>query len=248
VGPHSDLYDVFLLQGSGRRRWQIDVGGDLRTVDADVRVLSNFKPTHEWVLEPGDMLYLPPNVGHFGVSLDDNCMTWSVGFTNPSHEQLVHNYLAYLGMEAKPTGMLQDPDLQLQNHPAELSDATVARVLQALQDVRLDDERVATFTGRLLTGRSHVTLPKPKPPISRSAFSALLSASTTMALSPPCRMLFRGSRIFVHGDVHDVPASSVALFQTLANERRVSLSAHKTTDATVVLLHRLYNDGIAKIS
>src|SRR5438874_996350 len=79
VGPHDDRYDVFLLQGPGRRRWQVMTGGD-RAVDARaaIRVLSNFVADEEWLLEPGDMLYLPPGVAHFGVA-DGPCLPYSLG-------------------------------------------------------------------------------------------------------------------------------------------------------------------------
>ncbi len=89
VGPHVDSYDVFLIQGMGRRRWQIAERYDetLRK-GVDLKILKSFVPKQEWILEPGDMLYLPPGVAHHGVALE-NCMTYSVGFRAPSHAGLL---------------------------------------------------------------------------------------------------------------------------------------------------------------
>ncbi|MGZ3441329.1 MAG: cupin domain-containing protein, partial [Polyangia bacterium] len=102
VGPHDDRYDVFLLQGPGRRRWQVMMGGD-RAVDpnAAIRVLKHFVADDEWLLEAGDMLYLPPGVAHHGVA-EGPSFTYSIGFLAPSHEELVHSVLGYLGHALAP--------------------------------------------------------------------------------------------------------------------------------------------------
>ncbi|CAM9330747.1 unnamed protein product [Chrysoparadoxa australica] len=96
IGPHVDSFDVFLLQGSGVRRWQIErckLGAEeeaSRLVEGvDIRVLHDFSPCHSWDLGPGDILYLPPRVPHYGVSMDDECMTYSIGLRAPSHQELV---------------------------------------------------------------------------------------------------------------------------------------------------------------
>jgi hypothetical protein len=107
------------------------------------------------VLEPGDLLYLPPGVAHEGTALDDDCMTWSVGFTQPTHAQLAGNFLAFLDMQDPPDGILEDKDLAEQQHPGELADASVDRVARVLAETlglspgsSFDRERVAGFVGR----------------------------------------------------------------------------------------------------
>lgn len=93
VGPHVDSYDVFLIQGQGRRRWQIAQKFDERLKkNVDLKILAHFRPESEWILEPGDMLYLPPGVAHFGVALEP-CMTYSVGFRAPTHAALINGFL-----------------------------------------------------------------------------------------------------------------------------------------------------------
>jgi len=96
VGPHFDSYDVFLLQGQGHRRWQISTQTDLALIDdAPLKILRRFKAEDEWVLGPGDMLYLPPHVAHYGVAVDA-CMTYSIGFRAPAAEELAHGFLMHL--------------------------------------------------------------------------------------------------------------------------------------------------------
>jgi 50S ribosomal protein L16 3-hydroxylase len=241
VGPHTDDYDVFLLQGSGRRRWQIDAGGDLRTVDADVRVLKNFQPTDEWVLEPGDMLYLPPKIGHFGVALDDDCMTWSIGFTMPTAEQLVHNFTAYLAMEANTQRVITDPDLQPQLHPGELSDETMARLSIVLDQLRADPQRLATFAGRLLTGRPGMTYDEPRPP-TLAGFAARLQRPGQLRLANNSRMLVRGGTVFLNGDAHLVGDQHRSLWLQLADHRMLSLPI-AVDEQTLAVLHHGYGAG-----
>src|SRR3990170_7562789 len=92
VGPHFDQYDVFLVQGLGRRRWQLgrlcDHATELLPHD-DLRLLASFEPTDEWILEPGDILYVPPRVAHNGIAVSDDCMTYSIGFRAPSRRELI---------------------------------------------------------------------------------------------------------------------------------------------------------------
>src|SRR3954454_8291601 len=124
VGPHDDRYDVFLLQGPGRRRWQVSRGGDRAAgPHAAIKVLRSFVPEDEWLLEPGDMLYLPPGVAHFGVA-EGPCFTYSIGFLAPSHGELLQNFLEYLGAargaQAAPDARYHDPDLAPTTRPFQL--------------------------------------------------------------------------------------------------------------------------------
>jgi 50S ribosomal protein L16 3-hydroxylase len=94
VGPHVDSYDVFLIQMEGRRRWKISAQSDLSLRDdLPLKILSRFKAKEDWVLEPGDLLYLPPHIAHEGVALDAGCQTWSVGFRSPSYRELLQEGL-----------------------------------------------------------------------------------------------------------------------------------------------------------
>ena len=118
VGPHFDPYDVFLIQGMGHRRWQISTQSDQTLLPgAPLRILQNFQPEQEWITGPGDLLYLPPQCGHYGLA-QDHCMTYSVGFKAPYAQELATQFLVHLQDEIKLDGMYQDPDLKTQSHPA----------------------------------------------------------------------------------------------------------------------------------
>jgi 50S ribosomal protein L16 3-hydroxylase len=113
VGAHVDQYDVFLLQAQGHRRWQIDNGPNpplgFRN-DVELKLLREFTPTHEWVLGPGDMLYLPPGVPHHGVA-EDACLTFSVGMRAPSAAELLGDFVDTLAADADEALRYRDPDL-----------------------------------------------------------------------------------------------------------------------------------------
>ena len=104
VGPHFDSYDVFLLQVKGKRRWRISAQKDL-TLQAGLplKVLQNFEPEEEWLLEPGDMLYLPPHIAHDGVA-EGECMTCSIGFRAPSAGELTAQFLYHLAERGEAAG------------------------------------------------------------------------------------------------------------------------------------------------
>ena len=139
VGAHVDSYDVFLLQGSGKRKWQISAQTDLSLVDgAPLKILQNFKAEQEWTLKAGDMLYLPPQIAHWGVSESDDCMTYSIGFRAPKTQELQHEFLSYLQDNISADGLYADADLTLQNHPAEISADMVKKVSATLQKITWD--------------------------------------------------------------------------------------------------------------
>lgn len=247
VGPHDDLYDVFLLQGPGRRRWQISHQAD-RTLDssAAIKVLQSFVPEEEWILEPGDMLYLPPGVAHFGVS-DEPCFTYSIGFLAPSHRELCQTFLGYLNEELAPEidpdALYQDPDLQPQPDHLTLSDAMIDQVTTILEQVRWDRDRVGDFLGRLLTGRK---LPKgdvaPSRTLSRLAFARRIKGHGRLTLSLASRGLVRGDCVFLNGEAHHVEPKTRALLTELLHARSLPLPL-PLDDQALALLYDLHTAG-----
>ncbi|CAM9796798.1 unnamed protein product [Heterosigma akashiwo] len=145
IGAHVDNYDVFLLQGSGTREWSIEttlLPGEEEAArllpDLDVRVLRGWAPDRAWVLRPGDMLYLPPRVPHRGVSLDDQCMTYSVGFRAPGERELLALFVDHVGQRlVSEHALVGDPDLQLQANPGQVAPAAVARCRAVVRDAVL---------------------------------------------------------------------------------------------------------------
>lgn len=154
VGAHVDQYDVFLLQAQGQRRWQIDAGPNPPTDfrdDVELKLLREFNSTHDWILEPGDMLYLPPGVPHHGVAVNP-CLTFSVGMRAPSSAELVSDYLDNLIAEADESMRYHDPDLTPPKDPNEIDAAAMVRAVEALNTLRLNDpDKLGDWFGRFIT-------------------------------------------------------------------------------------------------
>lgn len=141
VGAHFDNYDVFLIQGLGRRRWRIGARCDAATEllpHDDLRLLAHFEATEEWVLEPGDMLYLPPGIAHEGTALGADCMTYSIGFRAPSRAELIAGWCDHLVGGLQDDDRYTDPDLTRQADPNEISAAAIDR-LHAMVMERVGD-------------------------------------------------------------------------------------------------------------
>lgn len=153
VGPHVDQYDVFLLQGMGRRRWQIGhspVHEAELIPDLPIRILREFAPDEEWVLEPGDMLYLPPGLPHHGVALDD-CMTFSIGFRAPSAAELVGLFYDEVAAGLPDSERYADPDLHPPAHPGQITPEALARVRDIIRREYLSTEALERWFGRFIT-------------------------------------------------------------------------------------------------
>lgn len=156
VGPHVDQYDVFLLQGSGQRRWQLggQVADDAPILHGiDLRILENFEvtPGDDWILEPGDMLYLPPAWAHHGISQSDDCLTLSVGFRAPSADEAITSFADYLGEQLPASKRYADAGMVPPEDPAELDDAAVARMRHLILDTLDDPAQLAQWFGRVMT-------------------------------------------------------------------------------------------------
>lgn len=154
VGPHVDQYDVFLLQGMGHRRWQIStspVGPDNRVAGSELHVLERFTAEQEWTAGPGDLLYLPPGVAHFGVAVDE-CMTFSIGSRAPSERELALGLLEHLATRIEPEARYRDPHLLPQASPGWITDDAIDRAEEILRRVlRLDRNTIQRWFGRFVT-------------------------------------------------------------------------------------------------
>ncbi|MGJ7547690.1 JmjC domain-containing protein [Pseudomonas alloputida] len=153
VGPHFDNYDVFLLQGHGERNWKV---GQMCNSDspllehADLRILAEFEQSDEWTLEPGDMLYLPPRLAHYGVAVD-NCLTYSVGFRAPSAAEVLTHFTDFLGQFLPDEERYSDADAQPASDPHQIQHDALDR-LKALIDKHTNDkDLLLTWFGQFMT-------------------------------------------------------------------------------------------------
>jgi 50S ribosomal protein L16 3-hydroxylase len=226
VGPHDDDYDVFLLQGAGRRRWQVSTRYQrVFDPDAALKVLKNFRAEDEWLLEPGDMLYLPPGVAHWGVA-DGECLTYSIGFLAPKHEELIQGFLGYLGeaLSIDPSALYADPDLRPAKRPLELADDMIDRVASVLERIQWDERQVGEFLGRTLTSpKPRAVFAAPRRPLSATELARRLRGRGRVTLALPSRGLVRGGQLFLNGEAHRASRATLALFERLVRERSLAL-------------------------
>ena len=148
VGPHADAYDVFLIQAQGRRRWRIsETFDDTHIVGPELRILAEFNAEQEWVLEAGDMLYLPPNIAHYGIAVGE-CITCSVGFRAPSYRDMLGEYAESIAAGIDADLRYTDPDLQAQSSPGEISPQSLATMQAELaRRLVIDDKSFRRWFG-----------------------------------------------------------------------------------------------------
>jgi len=242
VGPHYDSYDVFLLQGPGRRRWRIGHQRDLGLVeDAPLKILRRFRPEQEWVLQAGDLLYLPPGWAHDGVALEA-CMTYSVGFRAPAWRELTVQFLRFLEDSAKPDGLYQDPRLQAARYPARIGTDMLDQVARRLARIQWRTGDVLRFLGQYLTEpKAHVFFTPPRARLPLEAF-AHRARTGGVVLDLKSDMLYRGNLFFLNGESVQVQGRARDALARLADTRELS-AVDTTRRGLVALLHKWYAAG-----
>jgi 50S ribosomal protein L16 3-hydroxylase len=244
VGPHFDSYDVFLLQAHGERRWRIGAQKDLSLVEGmPLKILRDFQPEEEFVLQPGDMLYLPPHYAHDGVAIGE-CMTWSIGFRAPSYQELGEAFLQFMADSIDLPGRYADPELTPASHPAEISHAMLQTVATELNKVRFTEDDVAIFLGEYLSEPKATTFfDAPARPLSAAPF-AKKAVKSGVSLSRKTQMLYRGRHVFINGESFGVSAADKIALSLLANRRRLEGSEVAGASQDVMeALHTWYEDG-----
>jgi 50S ribosomal protein L16 3-hydroxylase len=241
VGPHCDSYDVFLLQGAGRRRWRVSRQRDAALVEgAPLKLLRNFRPQREWVLEPGDMLYLPPGWAHDGVALEP-AMTYSIGFRAPQWRELAVHFLRFLEDRVALDGLYRDPDLRPQAQPARIAPRMVRKVAQRLEDIRWSAPQVTRFLGEYLTEPKPHVFFRRRPRPSLTVFAERIRRGE-LALDLRSQMLYFGHLFFINGETVQVRGRARESLTRLADTRRMS-AVDTTQRGLVALLHEWYGAG-----
>ncbi|AIO76499.1 TPA: cupin domain-containing protein [Burkholderia multivorans] len=254
VGPHFDSYDVFLLQVEGRRRWRIGAQQDLSLqAGVPLKILANFEPTDEWVLEPGDMLYLPPHIAHDGVA-DGECMTCSIGFRAPSAGELGAQFLYYLAergglRDSGADDLYRDPKQPAVAAPAELPPAMVERVAEIVDAIRWRKRDVAEFLGCYLSEpKSNVVFEPPARPLSEAAFVAQASRRG-IRLDRRAALLYNARSYFINGEEGPLEEAGEWLPE-LANQRQMEAKRFVTLSrvpSMTALLHEWYRAGWIRV-
>jgi 50S ribosomal protein L16 3-hydroxylase len=250
VGPHYDNYDVFLVQVGGRRQWEI--GGlydecSPRLSDTPVTILSDWEPEQRWILDPGDMLYVPPRVGHSGMAVGDGCMTCSVGFRAPSHREILQEFSDYVSRQISEEVRFADPDLVPQTNPGQMT----AEALQAVHRILcryLDDrDMLAEWFGRFMTVPKYQEEETDVDTERLEDVRAYASAGRLLTRNEGSRFAFqehgREIWLFVDGRRYICQKAQADLVKKLCAELTIDLGATPQTEDTLHLLVDLLNHG-----
>ena len=211
VGPHFDSYDVFLLQASGQRRWRMGRQKDL-TLQPGVplKILQNFEPEEEHVLDAGDMLYLPPRWAHDGDAVGEDCMTYSIGFRAPQRGGLAGELLQRMADELDDETLYRDPSQPATAHPGAMPAGLEAFAADALQRLLAERHSLACALGEVMT--------EPKP---RIFFDEAPTdwAAGAVRLDRRTRMMYDARHVFINGESFRAGGADARLMQRLADER-----------------------------
>jgi 50S ribosomal protein L16 3-hydroxylase len=242
VGPHFDSYDVFLIQVSGRRHWRIgrlgvSTSGALRE-DVPLKVLADFEPEQDFVLEPGDMLYLPPGWAHDGVAVGGDCMTASVGFRSPWRGELANELLVRLtDDEEAPRGdrMYVDPRQAATAEPGRIPEALTAFAREAVLKAVAQPLALERALGEALT--------EPKPRVFFEPGDAL-PPGRGARLSPRTRMMYDAAHVFINGQSFRAGGRDATLMRRLADRRTLSVAeVARLSEGARDLLDQWTEDG-----
>ncbi len=246
VGPHTDSYDVFLLQLEGRRRWQISdksyAEHDLLP-DSEVKVLKNFSVSEQWLLEPGDMLYLPPDVAHWGVAQGE-CLTGSIGFVSPRENEIFQSWAdsvaEYLGNDCR----YQDHGLKVQHHHAEIMPDALEQFAGILKScIDTSPQALAAWFGQMITEPKHnLYVEESEQAYTDEAVKQITGLRWHPFIKP---LFFKGPdeiMLFVSGESFRFSPADAGFIEMLCNSREITLgrlpgNAHRD------LIRSLLNKG-----
>lgn len=257
VGPHTDDYDVFLLQAKGARRWQISEQPicNAKLIDGlDVQILAEFNPSESWDLQPGDILYLPPHFGHHGVALND-CMTFSIGFRAPTQIDMLDAVVNNLLEQQLGKVQYSDSDLLLNKHSSEIDAQAIARLKQMLHQAIDDAEPLlARVLGKVVT--------ETKPSLAALAtdaatqlqgideVSTLFAQGKVVEKNNYCRFAWSANakcgELYLSGEVYEVDLQGAVYLPIFAEQTILSASDWReirSNQSAALLLCQLIAEG-----
>ncbi len=255
VGPHIDDYDVFLYQARGRRRWKIHyqtVSESDFIPDLDLRILPEFEAEEEWLLEPGDMLYLPPNVAHWGIA-EGECMTCSVGFRAPTLREMAAAWFEQSIEQHLPTTRYRDPPLKPQSAPAEINAESLAEFKGLLESCLHNLQRDNRWFGRFITEpKEHLQVEPRERAVTEEAFLNRFRQAAVLQRHGFTRLAFTrndgdgSDTLYANGQAYTLPSESGDFLPVVTRQRDLHfgyLQEWLTQPVYLSLLCRLYNDG-----
>jgi len=212
VGPHFDYYDVFLIQGLGQKRWRLGGAVDSKSAllpDTALRLLQTFNTEEDWIVEPGDILYLPPNLAHYGIAIGDS-VTYSIGFRTPSVAEILDDFTSTIVQGLPPDLRYLDTEPCLPARPGELRAEVADQILSLLRTHALDKRQAGRWFGRYMTSPKYPELSNASAePLSCSALMEYLQDGEVLLRNPAARLAFTlhedGAELYADG--HLLPCS-----------------------------------------
>lgn len=252
VGAHYDQYDVFLVQGAGQRRWRVGPVCDAQTPllpHADLRLIADFAATGEWILNPGDVLYVPPCFAHEGVAVGDDCMTYSIGFRAPSRAELVEGWCEHQAERMSDDDRYADPDLVRQARPGEISASALDRLHGLVIEALTDRDAFARWFGAWNSLPKYDGDWRPDAPIDRQELRTMLAQGTPLARNPAARFAFiarddGANLLFVDGTAFDCAGDTAVLAEQICANRIVTVDpALARSEPALTLIAALMDQG-----
>jgi 50S ribosomal protein L16 3-hydroxylase len=246
VGPHYDNYDVFLIQAEGTRRWElgaIESSQSPRLPNAPVMILSEFQSLESFDLEPGDMLYLPPQVAHNGVATSEDCVTYSAGFRAPSDAEILRTVSDIIGEALTSEQRFSDPKRTVCQSPGEIDQASITQIEQRLKALLSDREQLEIALGSLF---SEPKYPDQTEQVDPEDYADWLMGATEdgIELLPNNRLLYSDGeqfKLFCNGDQLKVDDAEIELAKQLANQGFLSSDQYNIGESA--LLKQLFIQG-----
>jgi len=244
VGPHADQYDVFLFQASGDRLWQIAATFDPGLLPGcELNVLEHFEPQQEWILRPGDMLYLPPNVAHHGIALGEG-MTWSIGLRAPSAADLAAALGEHLAERPGGGPRYADPDLAAGGRPGEIDAPAIGRLRELVQAAAGDGDFADFAAGFITRFRLAHEPAAPGPVLDARGLTQRLQQGARLVRNPWTRFAWvereSGARLFAAGAAVDC---SIAAAIELCRSPEPEILSHAMEPTDLAAILALVNGG-----
>lgn len=241
VGPHFDQYDVFLVQGQGQRRWQL--GGHCNHTSAllphtDLSLMADFQATDEYLLEAGDILYIPPGVAHWGIAEGGDCITLSVGFRAPSQVEMLADFADHFASVDSQSRRYRDPAPSLGKPSGYIDRSAIAAVKSHLQAALSDEQQLSQWFGELMTRNAELN--PPSQGLSAQQFSIALS-NGLVSLQLGARLAFDERWLFADGHSYQLTTedqNAVAAFCELEPGDLIDINALRAEQ-----LFELYQAG-----
>ena len=255
VGAHYDNYDVFLIQTQGQRQWE--VGGhydDTSPIKENlpVKIVAQFQPEHSWRLNPGDILYIPPGVGHNGIALSDDCMTCSIGFRAPSYNDILREFTDYLGEQLNESMRYTDTDLKPHTNSGEISQDALRKLEAIIAEQIGDKQKLTDWFGRYITtpkyeSANYSDYNESDATLSLQALQDQLATGATLSRELTSRLAFFKQAhqhiLFVNGEcINTCPGTNVLVEQLCAG-MTLDHQDFTHTDDNLTLILTLINQG-----